>query len=69
MIQRAVSPQHLDRAIEASLEAYVKVLEEKSPETDRQWLRSLLAPLEMNLVSNSTPWGRRKTSPFPRAGA
>ena len=57
IFENARSPRHLDEAVEQSLRDYVKTLEHPSPETDRQWLRSLLAPLEMNLMSDRIRFG------------
>lgn len=47
---------HLDGLVRDSLRNYVRALEEHSPETPKQWFRSVLAPLEMNLVSDTRPY-------------
>lgn len=47
---------HLDDLVHRSLKTYVGTLEERSPETPKQWMRSVLAPLEMNLVSDTRPY-------------
>ncbi|MCA9777017.1 MAG: hypothetical protein KC800_09885 [Candidatus Eremiobacteraeota bacterium] len=52
---------HLDELVRQSLTEYVKNLEEGSPETSKQWFRSVLAPLEMNLVSDTRPYLTRLT--------
>ncbi len=65
IFENARSPRHLDEAVEQSLRDYVKALEQQSPETDRQWLRSLLAPLEMNLVSDQNRFGSSATVRIP----
>lgn len=67
IFESARSPRHLDQAVEKSLRDYVKNLEQQSPETDRQWLRSLLAPLEMNLVSDQSRFGSSATVRIPTA--
>lgn len=54
--ERSESASHLDDLVQKSLNTYVETLEERSPETSKQWLRSVLAPLEMNLVSDTRPY-------------
>ena len=56
---------HLDGLVRDSLRNYVRTLEEHSPETSKQWFRSVLAPLEMNLVSDSRPYLVRLTEGSP----
>lgn len=65
MISKASPPAHLDKAVRQSLTAYVKRLAEVSAQSDRQWLRSLLAPLEINLVCDSKPLGHRNFVEIP----
>ena len=56
----AKSAHHLSALVEQSLRDYVKVLRQHSPETPKQWSRSVLAPLEMNLVSDTVPFRVRR---------
>ena len=56
----AESAHHLNTVVEQSLRDYVSVLRQRSPETSKQWSRSVLAPLEMNLVSDSVPFRQRR---------
>lgn len=65
MVKRAKGPDHLDEAVTRSLEQYVRRLAQVSAEEDRQWLRSLLAPLEVNLLSDTAPLGERPQVEIP----
>lgn len=53
------SASHLDALVKKSLKNYVATLSESSPETSKQWFRSVLAPLEMNLVSDLVSYNSR----------
>jgi hypothetical protein len=53
---------HLDAVVKESLKRYVATLEERSPESEKQWFRSVLATLEMNLVSDTMPYEQRLLS-------
>lgn len=55
----SLSASHLDGLVKESLESYVRALEKRSPERAKQWVRSVLAPLEMNLVSDLAPYRSR----------
>lgn len=59
LFEQVRSAHHLAELVTTSLRDYVKVLEEKSPESTAQWMRSVLAPLEMNLASDIVPFKER----------
>lgn len=51
---------HLDALVEKSLREYVAALAQRSPESEKAWARSVLAPLEMNLLSDTRPFLSRQ---------
>lgn len=65
MVKQAKGPEHLDQAVTRSLEQYVERLGEVSAEEDKQWMRALLAPLEINLVSDTVELGARPHVEIP----
>lgn len=65
MVKQAADPSHLDRAVRQSLSKYVERLAEISAEDDRQWMRAALAPMEINLVSDTAALGARSHIEIP----
>ncbi|MGE0490451.1 MAG: hypothetical protein AB7S38_14680 [Vulcanimicrobiota bacterium] len=59
LVARAEGAEHLDKAVLSGLRKYVNSMAAKGLENEQQWLRSVLHPLEMNLVSDAKPYDSR----------